>query len=128
MAPTVPMEQLAYATRLNQASTDGQAGVLWDWLVAGDMGNDPQAFVLRPDVALAGQVVTEPSAYLCTRRAALAEGAFPLSEAESDESNWLGCLSEQAEGLPGDEATFIGHMLAGVDRQKVRHDQYGFVG
>jgi hypothetical protein len=122
------MEQLAYATRLNQASTDGQAGVLWDWLVAGDMVNDPQAFVLRPDVALAGQVVTEPSAYLCTRRAALAEGAFPLSKAESDESNWLGCLSEQAEGLPGDEATFIGHMLAGVDRQKVRHDQYGFVG
>jgi hypothetical protein len=42
MAPTVSMEQLAYATRLmNQATRAGQANLLRDWLVASDMGHDP---------------------------------------------------------------------------------------
>jgi methanol--5-hydroxybenzimidazolylcobamide Co-methyltransferase len=135
MAPTVSMEQLAYATRLlNQATEAGQATLLRDLLVGSDMGKDPQAFVLRPDVALklAGEIVVEPTAYLRTRRAALAtlaalrqgqaEGAFSLSKPES---NWLNRLSKQAEQLPEDEGRFIEEMVAGVDRQKVRLDQYG---
>lgn len=135
MAPTVSMEQLAYATRLmNEASKAGQATLLRDWLVASDMGKDPQAFVLRPDVALklAGEIVAEPTAYLRTRRAALAslaalregqaEGAFSLSKPES---NWLNRLSKQAERLPEDEGAFIEETVAGVDRGKVRLDQYG---
>ena len=75
MAPTVSMEQLAYATRLlNQAAQAGQATTLRDWLVGSDMGKDPQAYVLRPDVVLklAAEIVAEPTAYLRTRRAALA--------------------------------------------------------
>ena len=53
MAPTVSMEQLAYATRLlNEATEADQATLLRDWLVASDLGKDPQAFVLRRDVVL----------------------------------------------------------------------------
>jgi methanol--5-hydroxybenzimidazolylcobamide Co-methyltransferase len=135
MAPTVSLEQLAYATRLlNEASKAGQATLLRDWLVASDSGTDPQAYVLRPDVVLklAAEIVAEPTAYLRTRRAALASlealrdgqarGAFSLSKPES---NWLSRLSKQAERLPEDEDAFIEEMVAGVDRQKVRLDQYG---
>ncbi len=135
MAPTVSMEQLVYATRLlNQAAKAGQATVLRDWLAASDMDKDPQAFVLRPDVALklAAEIVAEPTAYLRTRRAAVAvlaalreghaAGAFPLSKPEG---NWLTRLSTQAENLPEDEESFIEEMAAGADRQKVRLEQYG---
>ena len=98
------------------------------------MDKDPQAYVLRPDVVLklAAEIVAEPTAYLRTRRAALAvlaalreghaEGAFPLSKPEG---NWLSRLSRQAEDLPEDEGRFIEEMVAGVDRSKVRLDQYG---
>ncbi len=135
MAPTVSMEQLAYATRLmNQAAHAGGASLLRDWLVASDMGHDPQAYVLRPDVALklAAEIVAEPTSYLRTRRAALvalaalregqAAGEFSLTKPEA---NWLGRLSRQAEQLPEDEERFIAEMVAGADRQKVRLDQYG---
>jgi methanol--5-hydroxybenzimidazolylcobamide Co-methyltransferase len=135
MAPTVSMEQLAYATRLmNQAIAAGQPTLLRDWLVAGDMGKDPQAYVLRPDVvlALAAEIVAEPTAYLRTRRAALASlaalreghtaGDLPLAKPEA---NWLSRLSRQADQLPEDEEAFIAEMAAGADRTKVHLDQYG---
>jgi methanol--5-hydroxybenzimidazolylcobamide Co-methyltransferase len=98
------------------------------------MGHDPQAYVLRPDVVLrlAAEIVAEPTAYLRTRRAALAvlaelregqaAGEFALTKPEA---NWLGRLSRQAEALPEDEGRFIEEMVAGADRQKVRLDQYG---
>jgi methanol--5-hydroxybenzimidazolylcobamide Co-methyltransferase len=135
MAPTVSMEQLVYATRLlNQATKAGQPTLLRDWLVASDMGQDPQAYVLRPDLVLklAAEIVAEPTAYLRTRRAALAslaaltegqeQGAFALTKPER---NWLSRLSEQAEALPEDEEAFVATMAAGADTAKVRLDQYG---
>lgn len=135
MAPTVSMEQLAYATRLmNEATRAGQATLLRDLFVASDTDKDPQAYVLRPDVALklGAEILAEPTPYLRTRRAALAglgalrrgeaEGAFLLRRAES---NWLRRLSEQAEQLPEDEGHFIEEMVARVDREKVRLGQYG---
>jgi methanol--5-hydroxybenzimidazolylcobamide Co-methyltransferase len=138
MAPTVSLEQLAYATRLmNVAGSQGQARTLRDWFVASDAGRDPQAYVLRPDVALrlAARIVAEPTPYLRTRRAALATleelrlaheaGALSLPKAEI---KWLQRLSLQAEDLPEDEHAFIEQMVAGaegIDRSKVRLDQYG---
>jgi methanol--5-hydroxybenzimidazolylcobamide Co-methyltransferase len=129
------MEQLVYATRLlNQATKAGQPTLLRDWLVASDMGQDPQAYVLRPDLVLklAAEIVAEPTAYLRTRRAALAslaaltegqeQGAFALTKPER---NWLSRLSEQAEALPEDEEAFVATMAAGADTAKVRLDQYG---
>ena len=135
MAPTVSMEQLAYATRLlNEATEADQATLLRDWLVASDIGKDPQAFVLRRDVVLklAEEIVAEPTGYLRTRRAVLAtlaalrqgqtDGTFLLSKPES---NWLDRLSKQAEQLPEDEGNFIEEIVAGVDREEVRLEQYG---
>jgi methanol--5-hydroxybenzimidazolylcobamide Co-methyltransferase len=134
MAPTVSMEQLAYATRLmNVASAHGKAVELRDLLVESDAGLDPQAYILRPDLVLglAAAIIAEPTPYLRTRRAALAglealrdgasDGAFTLSPAEQ---RWLGRLSAQAEQLPEDEDLFIEKTVSQIDRQKLRLDQY----
>jgi methanol--5-hydroxybenzimidazolylcobamide Co-methyltransferase len=135
MAPTVSMEQLAYATRLmNVASAHGRAVELRDWFVESDAGLDPQAYILRPDVVvgLAAAIIAEPTPYLRTRRAALAtletlsvgarDGAFSLSPPEQ---RWLTRLSAQAEELPEREDSFIEETVGRIDRQKVRLDQYG---
>ena len=125
MAPTVSMEQLAYATRLmNVASANDKAVELRDWLVESDAALDPQAYILRPDVVLelAAEIVAEPTPYLRTRRAALAalqalrgaagEAGLTLSRAEQ---RWLTRLSEQAEQLPEDEDSFIDEVVSQID-------------
>jgi methanol--5-hydroxybenzimidazolylcobamide Co-methyltransferase len=136
MAPTVSLEQLAYATRLmNTAAAHGPQAALTlrDWYVESDSALDPQAYVLRPDVVidLAGQIMQETTPYLRTRRAALAgletlrrahaEGCFTLSPAES---GWLARLSSQADALPEDEAELIAQMQAVADPSVVNIAQY----
>ena len=136
MAPTVSMEQLIYATRLmNTATAAGphSARLLRDWCVASDAGLDPQAYVLRPDVVLelSAQIIAEPTAYLRTRRSALAALAL-LRRAGSAgeltyskiEQRWLDRLSRAADELPEDEAEFISAMLPQVDQQKIRLEEY----
>ncbi len=134
MAPTVSIEQLAYAVRLmNTAAADGHALMLRDWLVASDAGLDPQAHVLRPDVVirLASEIVSEPTAYLRTRRAAyatLAElrrahgaGEFALPGIER---RWLDRLSRQADRLPGDENEFIAAQTRAANPAQVNLAEY----
>lgn len=137
MAPTVSVEQLAYATRLmNTASARGRqsAHQLRDLFIESDAALDPQAYVLRPDVVvqLAGEIVAEPTPYRRTRRAALA--ALELlrkGHAESryqllpNEVSWLNRLSKQADSLAEDEDEFIASVLPTIDLDKVRLDQYG---
>ena len=138
MAPTVSMEQLAYAARLmNAATATGRELELRDLFVASDASLDPQAHVLAPDVVLelAGQIVEEPRPYGRVRRAALAAlaslrqahaaGALALSKPES---SWLERLSAAADGLPEDEQELVEEMLGRVDRAKVRLDQYDLEG
>jgi len=140
MAPTVSMEQLIYATRLmNASSSEGPqyARKMRDWCVASDAGLDPQAYILRPDVVLdlSSAIISEPTAYLRTRRAALETvdllrkaseaGEFTLSRVET---RWLNRLSRQAEELPEDEDQFIAQMLELVDRKKVRLEEYDIQG
>jgi methanol--5-hydroxybenzimidazolylcobamide Co-methyltransferase len=137
MAPTVSLEQLVYATRLmNTASQQGPqaAQTLRDWWVESDAHLDPQAYVLRPDVVLdiAAEIVTEPTPYLRTRRAALsvlehlrqahAAGSFPLSRVEL---RWLNTLSKQAESLSEDEDKLIASVLPRLQREKVNLSEYG---
>ncbi len=137
MAPTVSLEQLAYATRLmNVASLEGAESALKlrDWFVKSDDGFDPQAYVLRPDVVvkLSSEIVKESTPYLRTRRAAITtldllrrahgEGAFPLAK---NELRWLDKLSKAAEALPVDEAEFIACLRSRIDPSKVRLDEYG---
>ena len=100
-----------------------------------DCGLDPQAYVLRPDVVtqLATTLIGEPTAYLRTRRAALAtlallrsahdEGAFAVSKTEV---RWLDRLSKQADDLPEDEDEFIASMRKKIDlRQRSVSEEYG---
>jgi methanol--5-hydroxybenzimidazolylcobamide Co-methyltransferase len=137
MAPTVSLEQLVYATRLmNTAAGHGHdsARQLRDWWTESDSALDPQAYVLRPDVVLnlSAQIISEPTPYLRTRRAALATleclrqaaaaGSFPTSKLEN---RWLGRLTAQAESLPEDEGEFIAQILPNVDQNKVRLSEYG---
>jgi methanol--5-hydroxybenzimidazolylcobamide Co-methyltransferase len=135
-APTVSLEQLAYAARLmNTASEAGSqtALMLRNLFVASDTRYDPQAYVLRPDVVvdLAEEIIAETTPYRRVRRAALATlerlrkayaaGLFQLSPPEVA---WLDRLSAQADRLPEAEEALIEQMKELVDPQKVRLDQY----
>ena len=137
MAPTVSLEQLVYATRLmNTAASKGPAAArtLRDWYSESDAALDPQAFVLRPDVVLdlAAQIISEPTAYLRTRRAAQstlarlrqagAQGELTFNKLEQ---RWLDRLSKTADALPADETEFIASILPNVDTSKVRLAEYG---
>lgn len=137
MAPTVSVEQLIYAARLmNVASAHGVEAVrqLRDLLAESDSKFDPQAYVLRPDVVLklAREIITEPTAYARTRRAALATlkilhgahaaGSVLLSELET---MWLDRLTRQAEALPEDEETLVRAMVGALDPSRVRLEDYG---
>jgi methanol---5-hydroxybenzimidazolylcobamide Co-methyltransferase len=137
MAPTVSVEQLIYATRLmNVASAQGRhaALTLRNWMAESDAKYDPQAYVLRPDIVLnlAAEIVAEPTAYLRTRRAALATleclrtaGASGELTFSRMEQRWLDRLSGLADDLPDQEDEFIAGMTQLVDPGKVRLDQYG---
>ncbi len=140
MAPTVSLEQLVYATRLmNTAASHGPAAarMLRDWWVESDAKYDPQAYVLKPEVVLdlAGQIIGEPTAYLRTRRAALATfeklrkaGASGELTFSKIEQRWLDRLSKKADELPENEEDFIATVLPGVNRDKVRLEEYGLLG
>jgi methanol--5-hydroxybenzimidazolylcobamide Co-methyltransferase len=133
-APTVSLEQLAYATRLmNTASAQRQALMLRDLYINSDSGYDPQAYVLRPDVVLdlAREIVAETTPYRRVRRAALATlerlrtahgaGAFQLSRPET---SWLDRLSRQADTLPDDEHELAEQVTATIDPHKILLGEY----
>jgi methanol--5-hydroxybenzimidazolylcobamide Co-methyltransferase len=135
MAPTVSVEQLAYATRLmNAAGACGGELALRDLFVASDAAHDPQAFVLRPDVvlALSERIVQPPTAYARTRSAAI-ETAAAIRRGADDgeleltarERKWLERFADAAGKLPEDEDEFLALMLPGLDPGRVRLDQYG---
>ncbi len=134
MAPTVSLEQLAYAARLmNVASERGQALVLRDLFVCSDAALDPQAHVLRPDIVLelAAEIVAERTPYGRVRRAAVATletlrgahaaGTLALS---APELSWLERLSLAAERLPTDEEELIAAVAGGLDRRRVSLRDY----
>jgi len=136
MAPVVSVEQLIYATRLmNTASNHGKeaAQTLRDWHVESDANLDPQAYVLRPDIALgiSREIIKENSPYLRTivaaqqtlqvLRKAKERGDLILSKLET---KWLDKLSFKADDLPLDEDAFIQTVLPKVDLNKVRLSEY----
>jgi len=136
MAPVVSLEQLVYAVRtMNAAAKHGiQSRLdLQRWWVESDERFDPQAYVLRPDVVLrlAGEIISENSPYLRTRRAALSviellkeaatKGNLNLAQVEL---RWLDKLSRQADVLPEDEGQFIAAMLPVIDQNLLRLNEY----
>jgi methanol--5-hydroxybenzimidazolylcobamide Co-methyltransferase len=106
---------------------------LRDWWVESDASFDPQAFVLRPDIVihLASQIIGEPTAYLRTRRAALATvECLRVAVSEKQillpklELRWLDKLTRQAEQLPEDERELIAQIVPILDAGKVQLSEY----
>ena len=137
MAPTCYAEQLIYDCRLfNTASGHGHSAActLRDWMVESDASADPQAWVLRPDVAvdIAQSIVDAKDHYaagiaasqtaLKALRSAQASGALHIPERELI---WLDTMDETVAALPCDEAQFIDQMLAEVDTSRFVLSEYG---
>lgn len=137
MAPVCYLEQLIYDCRLfNEAAADGEEAIrqLRDWLVRSDAGRDPQAWVLRPEaaVAIAQAIAQAPDHYLAGRaagltairllRAAAQEGSLRLPPREVP---WLDRMEAALEELPDQESLFIERMLAQVDTTRFRVADYG---
>ena len=136
MAPVVSLEQLVYATRLmNTATKNGEKAALElrDWLVESDSDLDPQAYILRPDIAMhiVREIIREKTSYLRTRLSALI-GLSVLRDAQQQkkihlsaiEMRWLDKLSRVAERLPEDEEAFIYSMVKTMDSGRVRLSEY----
>jgi len=138
MAPTVSVEQLIYATRLmNTATREGKdaAITLRNLFTKSDAHFDPQAYVLRPDVALeiANEIVSEPDTYSRTRRATLAVLALLRKKHAADEFQlkkneirWLDKLSRMADELPEKEEKFIEMMIPKIPADKIHLPEYRF--
>lgn len=136
MAPTVSMEQLIYDCRLmNTAARGGeqQARLLRDWLVDSDSALDPQAYVLRPDVALrlSGEILKGSGHYARTRIAGL--GAVEeLKKAaaakqvliDDKEMKWLDKIESQLLKTPDDEEAFTRQMTAACKSEKFNPAKY----
>ena len=127
MAPTCSMEQLIYDVRLfNQAIADGPvaSGMLQRWMVASDIGLDPQALILSPEsaVEIASEIVEAPNSY----RAGVAAGLAAIdiiADAYKDnrlqlsnrEAPWLDRIRNELYDLPESEDVFIAQMMDVVD-------------
>ena len=137
MAPTVSTEQLIYSTRLlNVALSKGRdsARLLRDWMVESDCYTDPQAYILRPDIALemSREIIKETSAYARTRKAAqvatsvlkkaIDNGFIKLPK---NELRWLDKLTEQANLLPESEEVLIENIKGKLDKKKIDLPSYG---
>jgi methanol--5-hydroxybenzimidazolylcobamide Co-methyltransferase len=137
MAPTCYAEQLIYDCRLFNTATrhgHGAACTLRDWLVESDASSDPQAWVLRPDVAIdiAQAIVGAPDHYaaglaaaaaaLKSLRAAHGSGALQIPARELP---WLDTMDDALAALPSNESQFIDQMLAEVDTSKFVLAEYG---
>jgi methanol--5-hydroxybenzimidazolylcobamide Co-methyltransferase len=127
MAPTCYMEQLIYDCRLmNLALADGRDAALQyrKWMIASDVGRDPQAYILSPEssIAIARAIVNSPNAYTAGRNAALTAIRL-IRDAHKDgylkliprEVPWLDRMQSAVESMPTSEAAFIGEMMAEVD-------------
>ena len=128
MAPTVSFEQLVYDCRLtNEGTARGKEAVLLlrDLHADSDSRIDPQAYVLRPDIALdiSKALVKADSYYQMTKRAgALAlkhiqkgfdKGELSLS---NKEQMWLSKLAGQVDELPDDENEFIDSIIGDCEK------------
>ncbi|MDR0248717.1 MAG: methanol--corrinoid methyltransferase [Oscillospiraceae bacterium] len=128
MAPTVSFEQLVYDCRLaNEASARGKdaALLLRDLHADSDSKLDPQAYVLRPDVALAiSKELVKVEGYYprAKKAAALAleymekasrSGELTLS---AKELTWLDNLTETVAELPGDVGEFTENIIGECEK------------
>jgi methanol--5-hydroxybenzimidazolylcobamide Co-methyltransferase len=133
MAPTCYVEQLIYDCRLmNQALADGpEAALLYrKWMVNSDAALDPQAYILKPEcaIAVAEAIVKSATHYEAGKAAALTavqllrDGDVRIPEREAV---WLDTMEEAVHALPARESEFINQTLAVVDQTKFVAKDYG---
>ena len=140
MAPTCYMEQLVYDCRLmNTASSHGKesAHYLQQWLVESDVANDPQAFILSPQSAVAlARVIVESSSHYHAGVAVARKAIDLLSEAhrkgelriEPNELAWFDNMKDELDELPDSESEFISQQLARADRSRFLPEEYDLKG
>ncbi len=136
MAPTVSMEQLAYDCRLmNTASDKGieYAAMLRDLLVESDSKLDPQAYILRPDVAIriSEKLLKEEGHFKRTKVSALVaveELRKALDEdkliIEEREMAYLDLMERQLAEIPEDEEEFVAGMVEETRNEKFDPKKY----
>ncbi|MDF2500317.1 MAG: methanol:corrinoid methyltransferase [Anaerosporomusa subterranea] len=136
MAPTVSLEQLIYDCRLmNTAAKSGisHARLLRDWLTDSDSVLDPQAYVLRPDVAfrISQAIVQGGSHFERTKIAGLA-AVNELKQAanagnliiDPKEIKWLDKIQAQLSKVTNDEEAFIREMTESCKSEKFDPAKY----
>lgn len=136
MAPTVSLEQLAYDCRLmNTAAESGKqnALLLRDWLCESDSKYDPQAYVLRPDVAIqiSREIIKKNTPFERSKVAAIT-AVDVLNKAIADdkvhinerEREWLSTMQRQIEAIPDDQEKFISEMLERDESGKMDPKKY----
>jgi methanol--5-hydroxybenzimidazolylcobamide Co-methyltransferase len=136
-APIVSLEQLVYDTRLmNKATETGNEVLMRDLLVESDSKLDPQAYVLRPDVALriSKEMLKEEthlertiaSARLAIEelRSAYNEGKVNIDDRDYE---WLGIMENQIDSIPEDEDEFIAEMIDENTNEKFSPEKYDLV-
>lgn len=123
MAPTVSIEQLAYDCRLmNTAAGTGlnNALLLRDWLCESDSSYDPQAYVLRPDVAIeiSREIIKKDTPFERSKAAAATAIDILSKAVESKkvyvndrETKWLSDMQRKIEAIPDDMEKFTAEML-----------------
>lgn len=134
-APVVSTEQLVYDCRLmNTATKKGHAKLMRDLLVESDCYYDPQAYVLRPDIAfeISNEIIKSQDPFIRTLNTAkltieILQRATKNKELilEEREMNWLDILDSQIEEIPDDEEAFIAEMKQEVDSSKYNPAEYG---
>ncbi len=136
MAPVVSTEQLIYSTRLmNAALSKGKDStrVLRDLMVESDCYYDPQAYILRPDIAMeiSREIIQESTPYARTRRAALKaiqvlDNAVEkgIMQLPGNEKRWLGKFKEQVNALPSDENELISSLKERINIKKIDLSSY----
>ncbi len=136
MAPTVSVEQLAYDCRLmNVAAQTGlqNALLLRDWLCESDSKYDPQAYVLRPDVAIeiSREIIKKNTPFERAKVAAISAINILNKAVENKEVlinerelQWLPTMQRQIEAIPDDQQEFISQMLERDEAGKMDPKKY----
>ena len=119
---------------MNKATEKGQANMMRDLMVESDCFLDPQAYIMRPDVAMkiAAEVVKTQDAFsrtVNTARIALdiLNDAVKKKELVIDERDlkYIDILRDQIDEIPEDEEEFIAEMRDEVDADKFIPEEYG---
>jgi methanol--5-hydroxybenzimidazolylcobamide Co-methyltransferase len=133
-ATAVSTEQLIYDCRLmNTAAEKGIALAIRDTLVESDCYLDPQAYIMRPDIAfrIAAEIVKTPDAFSRTVNTARLALDILKQAADSGELNLeekeykcFDILRTQIDEIPDDEEKFIAEMSKELDDSKYLLREY----